>query len=183
MVFWDLAMPIFVKYYQHFGETSCLIFYFSPEFPSFIHLFHLLLFLSLLTTFSPSSFHPSCLFVFSYFLPLLYPVSPFFFLTPPFDSWKLHAFAKARTHSCQTYGNLCNINSQRQFILLSTECKIRIECVPLLIYRLYFNRCHVDQPNTLCVTVDIDSAGCFHGICGRSGILVASDEEVCIKVA
>jgi len=154
-------MSILVKYYQHFGETSCLIFYLFPRVSfvvhsfkhsfihsfkhsfihsfkhSFIHSFiHSLthsisacssLFLPL---FFPSSLHLSCLFFFS-FLPLLYSFSSFFFHTPPLVSWKLHAFDKPRTESCQIYGNLCNINSQRRFILFSTKCKIRILCVPL----------------------------------------------------
>jgi hypothetical protein len=48
---------------------------------------------------------------------------------------------------------------------------------------LIFQRMPRWQTNTLCVTVDIDSAGWLHRICSRSGMLVASDEEVCIKVA
>ena len=71
MVFWDLAMSILVKYYQHFGETICLIFYFFPEFPSFVHSFkhsfHHSLFLSLLTVIFPF-FPPSFVFVFLSFL-------------------------------------------------------------------------------------------------------------------
>lgn len=108
MVVWNLAMSILVKYYHHFRETSCLIFYLFPRVSfvrsfmnSFIHSISVCssLFLPL---FFPSSLHPSCLFLFS-FLTLFYPFSPFFFLIPPFVSWKLHVFDKPRTESCQIY--------------------------------------------------------------------------------
>ena len=74
MVVWNMAMSILVKYYQHFGEISCLIFYifprvsfFSSFMNSFIHSFHLRLFLSLRTVIFPF-FPPSFVFV-SLFLP------------------------------------------------------------------------------------------------------------------
>ena len=104
-----------------FGETTCLIVHIFLR-VSFVHSFHSFIHSisvsssRFLPLFFPSSFYLSRLFFLS-FLPLLY---PFFFLTPPFVSWKLHAFHKPRRESFQLYGSLCNINSHRRFILLST---------------------------------------------------------------